>query len=144
MKKFLLPEDHIARPIPTLSDRQFVVDKSGLSSAAARAQRELFWYREALLETVRARWREVGSSGRAGELSLRQQRLTYPMLECLRTETARVGMSLWLREDEEWRELPRRDGKFMPPPNEFVYVRAEIANTSREYRLAGSIFRILD
>ncbi|KZV62838.1 hypothetical protein PENSPDRAFT_641660 [Peniophora sp. CONT] len=130
LKKFLLPEEVVARAIPTLSDRQFVIDKSGLSTAAVRAQRELFWYREALLETVRARWREVGSSGRAGELSLRQQRLTYPMLECLRTETARVGLSLWLREDDEWTELPRRDGRFMPPPNEFVYVRLEAENKS--------------
>jgi hypothetical protein len=45
--------------IPTLSDRQFVVDKSGLSAAAARTQRELFWYREALLKAVRGCWQEV-------------------------------------------------------------------------------------
>lgn len=58
--KINLTEEHIARPIPTLSDRQFVVDKSGLSSAEERTRRELFWYREELINSVHGRWREVG------------------------------------------------------------------------------------
>ncbi|EEB87742.1 hypothetical protein MPER_14794, partial [Moniliophthora perniciosa FA553] len=28
IKKFILSDEHISQPIPTLSDRQFVVDKS--------------------------------------------------------------------------------------------------------------------
>jgi hypothetical protein len=59
IKKFILSEAHLSRPIPTLSDRQFVVTKSKLSKAQERAQRELFWYREELFKRLRGRWREV-------------------------------------------------------------------------------------
>jgi hypothetical protein len=61
VKKYLLSEDQLSQPIPTLSDRQFVVQKSKLSSSEAKAQRELFWYREELFKCVRGRWREVSS-----------------------------------------------------------------------------------
>lgn len=59
IKKFALPEDDVAKVIPTLSDRQFVVSKSNLSKEQERAQRELFWYREELFKYVRGRWKEV-------------------------------------------------------------------------------------
>jgi hypothetical protein len=42
-----------------LSDRQFVVDKTKLSIAEYKLQRELFWYREELFKSVRGHWREV-------------------------------------------------------------------------------------
>ena len=42
-----------------LSDRQFVVDKTKLSVAEYKLQRELFWYREELFKSVRGHWREV-------------------------------------------------------------------------------------
>jgi hypothetical protein len=59
LKRFRLSEEQLEKPIPTLSDRQFVVDKTGMSSSEARLQRELFWYREDLFKCVRARWQEV-------------------------------------------------------------------------------------
>jgi hypothetical protein len=59
VKKFRLSDDQISHPIPTLSDRQFVVGKSKLSIEEEQAQRELFWYREELLKIVSARWKEV-------------------------------------------------------------------------------------
>ena len=60
IKKFRLSDEQVAKPIPTLSDRQFVVTKSGLSSTEERLQRELFWYREELFKYVRCTWKEVG------------------------------------------------------------------------------------
>ena len=59
VKKFRLSDDLISEPIPTLSDRQFVVGKSRLSIEEEQAQRELFWYREELLKIISARWKEV-------------------------------------------------------------------------------------
>lgn len=59
VKQFLLPDDRVSEPIPTLSDRQFVVTKSNLSSAEEKNQRELFWYREELLKLIRGHWQEV-------------------------------------------------------------------------------------
>ena len=59
IRKIRLPEEHVSRPIPTLSDRQFVVAKSNLSDEEERTQRELFWYREELFKCVRGHWKEA-------------------------------------------------------------------------------------
>ena len=59
IKRFSLPESQTSVPIPTLSDRQFVVSKSKLTSIEEKRQRELFWYREELFKRIKARWREV-------------------------------------------------------------------------------------
>ncbi|KAI8998543.1 TRAPP II complex [Trametes punicea] len=130
IKKISLPEEHASRPIPMLSDRQFVVAASQLSPSEERAQRELFWYREELFKVVHGRWRENGGT-RAGDLSLRQQRMTLPMLEALRVEAARVRMTL-IRLDDEGNAQPvpvdPAGSKFLPPPNEFVYLRTSITN----------------
>jgi trafficking protein particle complex subunit 9 len=60
-KKFLLPEDHVSKPIPTLSERQFIVDKTKMSTSEVQMQRELFWYREELFKHITGRWQEVGA-----------------------------------------------------------------------------------
>ncbi|KAF8894639.1 TRAPP II complex [Infundibulicybe gibba] len=115
VKKFLLSEEHTSQPIPTLSDRQYVVTKSKLSSVQERIQRELFWYREELFKIIRGNWTEAGGT-RLGELSLRQQRLTLSMLETLRLETARVHMSLDLCDQSAHVDVEHR-GKCYPKPN---------------------------
>lgn len=149
IKKMLLSEEHISKPIPTLSDRQFVVAKSSLTSSEEKAQRELFWYREELFKAVSGRWKEVSSSERrlywlltgfqsggtrSGELSLRKQRLTLPMLEALRTETARVEMSLLSYDEDRTVPVPidPSGSKSLPPPHEFVYLQTRVTNLSGE------------
>ncbi|KAJ7063346.1 TRAPP II complex [Mycena amicta] len=128
IKKFILSEAHISQPIPTLSDRQFVVTKSKLSKEQERAQRELFWYREELFKCIRGRWREAGGT-RAGDLSLRQQRMTLPMLETLRTETASIYMSLH-RQEAGKKPVTLNVGKYYPPFSEFLYLRTKVTNLS--------------
>lgn len=59
LKKFQLPEEVTSQAIPMLSDRQFIVEKTKLSSEEDKLQRELFWYREELFKSVRGHWREV-------------------------------------------------------------------------------------
>ncbi|KAH9946027.1 TRAPP II complex [Epithele typhae] len=132
LKKLSLSEEHVSRPIPMLSDRQYVVSSSKLSPEEERSQRELFWYREELFKSVRGKWRENGGT-RAGDLSLRQQRMTLPMLEALRVETARVRMTL-VQHDDNGNEKPipldPAGVKYMPPPHEFVYLRTTVTNLS--------------
>jgi len=129
IKKFILSEAHISQPIPTLSDRQFIVTKSKLSETQERAQRELFWYREELFKTLRGRWREAGGT-RSGDLSLRQQRMTLPMLETLRTETASIHISLNRHENSDKIPVTLNDGKYYPRSSEFVYLRTKVTNLS--------------
>jgi len=59
LQKIQLPEEVTSQAIPMLSDRQFVVEKTKLSSEEDKLQRELFWYREELFKGVRGHWREV-------------------------------------------------------------------------------------
>lgn len=55
----MLQDSVSSSAIPMLSDRQFVVAKDKLSEEAELLQRELFWYREKLVELLKARWLEV-------------------------------------------------------------------------------------
>lgn len=130
VKKFRLADDQISQPIPTLSDRQFVVGKSKLSIEEEQAQRELFWYREELLKIVSARWKETNGD-RNGYLSLRQQRLTLPMLKALRTDMVQVDLTLIVdTPDSSPQELDYSGGKYIASPNEMLYLRVEVANSS--------------
>ncbi|PBK78204.1 hypothetical protein ARMSODRAFT_947080 [Armillaria solidipes] len=124
LRKFLLTQQHVSETIPTLSDRQFVLTESKLSDEEERTQKELFWYREELFKSLQCRWQEMGGV-RSGDLSLRQQRMTLSMLNTLRTETARIDMSL-LTFDEL--EVPHRNGKYHTQANEFVHLRIKIKN----------------
>ncbi|KAL0946868.1 hypothetical protein HGRIS_013034 [Hohenbuehelia grisea] len=125
IKKMLLPTSRISKPIPTLSDRQFVVDKFGLSAEEEQTQRELFWYREELFKCVNATWREAGGT-RHGGLSLRRQRMSLRMLDILRTEKARVSLSLLSCSNEGETLIPYGQGVYHPLPHEFVYLRIKV------------------
>lgn len=62
LDRIVIPSEELARPIPSLSNRQFVVSKVQTSAAEERATREIFWYREELLKRIRASWNEVSGS----------------------------------------------------------------------------------
>ena len=131
------------------------MDKSKLSSEDSKLQRELFWYREELLKRIRGQWKEVrrhlstfthitepkkAGGSRSGDLSLRQQRLTKPMLHALRTDPVRIQMELLQQQQGEDEDgvsqtiVNRRDGKYRAPPNEFLFLRMWIRNVSRKLR----------
>lgn len=57
VKRICLPKEVTEAAIPSLTQRQFVV--SGLASEDDKAQKELFWYREELLNELNATWKEV-------------------------------------------------------------------------------------
>ncbi|EAU88629.2 hypothetical protein CC1G_12021 [Coprinopsis cinerea okayama7 len=127
IKKMILPESVTSQPIPTLSDRQFVVTKSGLTDVEQKLQRELFWYREELFKCVRGQWQETGGI-RKGELSLRSQRMTLHMLETLRLEAARVQLSLVSATGDE--PITKSGGKYEPTANEFISLCVKVQNIS--------------
>lgn len=85
LKKIQLSEEVTSQTIPMLSDRQFVVGKTKLSSEEDKLQRELFWYREELFKSVRGHWREVRltsldnlqSSDNSGESRVGLGRVNY-------------------------------------------------------------------
>ncbi|KXN89239.1 hypothetical protein AN958_05993 [Leucoagaricus sp. SymC.cos] len=126
LRRIKLSEKEISEPIPTLSERQFVVAKDKLSAPELQLQKELFWYREALFKSVHGYWKEAGGT-RAGGISLRQQRMTLPMLETLRSDIARIDLRIVSSNFTEKKVTERRrDLK----PNEFVELKAKVTNLS--------------
>ncbi|KAG8937942.1 hypothetical protein FRC00_008884 [Tulasnella sp. 408] len=127
LKRLSLPVAVTQQPIPTLSNRQFVVSKEKLSVTEEQVQRELFWYREHLFKSLKAHWREP-SSGRQGEIYLRSLRLTMPMLRALQTSPCKLQITLVRQEDDN--EAPRQGLKYVATPCEFYFIRARITNNS--------------
>ena len=64
--------------------------------------------------------------------------MTLPMLETLRTESARIHLELFRPDseaDEERLPISRNGGTYYPVPYEFVYLRMRITNLSCELNL---------
>ncbi|KAF9137852.1 hypothetical protein BGX30_009846 [Mortierella sp. GBA39] len=87
VRRMVLSTEQLATPIPTLSNKQFVLARgTALSSEEQAKERALFWFREELLKRVVARWTCKDTSGRFGKFDLRTLRLTKPMLSVLKIE----------------------------------------------------------
>ncbi|KAG0213874.1 hypothetical protein BGX28_003298 [Mortierella sp. GBA30] len=89
VRRMVLSTDQLAQPIPTLSNKQFVVARgaaAALSTEEQATERALFWFREELLKRVVARWTCKDTSGRFGRFDLRMLRLTKSMLNVLKIE----------------------------------------------------------
>ncbi|EJU05644.1 hypothetical protein DACRYDRAFT_113706 [Dacryopinax primogenitus] len=125
-REYLTPSS-TSEPIPSLLQRQFLVSKARLSTLEEREQRLLYWYREQLFSSVRATWREP-ISGRAGELSLRKQRMKMPMLEAFRAQKVQVEVSVLAEGEGEVREIEQNMGRYEVPSNDWVYLRVKVTN----------------
>ncbi|KIR54356.1 hypothetical protein I315_02836 [Cryptococcus gattii Ru294] len=88
-----IPQDILSQSIPSLSERQYVVDKEKKSASRIALERELFWYREALLDMLDLIWTEPGSQ-RHGSLILRNQILTPSLLQVFRADAIDVRVIL--------------------------------------------------
>ena len=61
LPRCLIQPADLDRPIPTLSERQYVVQKAKRTPAEEKRYREAFWYREQLLLALNATWVEVST-----------------------------------------------------------------------------------
>ncbi|KAI6005920.1 TRAPP II complex [Pisolithus albus] len=130
VRRLRLGDDVISQPIPILTDRQLVITKSHLSKEEEQARHEAFWYREELLKIVHARWKEI-TSGRFGDVSLRQQPMTTHMLNAFKADRVYVDMSFIHPGPEPASSvrLQRSLGKYVVPPNTIVNLRVQLTNT---------------
>ncbi|KAG5978741.1 hypothetical protein E4U55_006010 [Claviceps digitariae] len=95
MKKIYIEDAHEAVPSLNPSQkRQFVVSASKISPEMERANREAFWYRERLLENLKATWRTTSVPKRKGMVELRSMRLTPRMIEAIKVDEMEVSMSI--------------------------------------------------
>ncbi|KAM0789161.1 hypothetical protein ACM66B_000010 [Microbotryomycetes sp. NB124-2] len=133
LDRFLLPPLAWNKPIPSLSQRQFVVSKAVQSAQEERWTRELFWYRQTLLRRIKAGWNEVGSL-RNGEISLESLQLSKPMLEVLRSDDIEIEMCLQRNPSSEVDtfQLQGRGQRlvYTAASNEFIDVAVSIDNNT--------------
>ncbi|SCZ89502.1 BZ3500_MvSof-1268-A1-R1_Chr9g10432 [Microbotryum saponariae] len=128
-----IPAEEAERPIPALSERQFVLSKHQVSAAEQRSTRELFWFREELLRRIRATWNEVGSL-RTGTISLRSLKLSSSLLDVLKGDEVEVELQLVENEasSPEAFHFKGRGNRlvYAAQPNEFIDVCAYVSNHS--------------
>lgn len=89
VKRLFLSSDDIAKPIPSLSIKQFVVGKDKTTAI----EKEMFWYRKALLSKLRLTWREM-STQTIGEAWLQDAEFTESMLNALKLDEYALAVSL--------------------------------------------------
>ncbi|GAA6025577.1 hypothetical protein JCM11491_005997 [Sporobolomyces phaffii] len=134
LDRLSLTHEELDRPIPVLSERQFIVAKVKRSREEERAEREMFWYRQELFSRVDLRWNEVGSL-RTGSISLRHLALDARHLANVRLDD--VAVDLFLAENPAATpasfELRGRGHRLVydARPDEFIDVCARVTNDSR-------------
>ena len=134
--RLYLPNMHA--PIPSLNPankRQFVVSATKSTPEGERAMREEFWYREALLERIRATWRDE-NTGRRGDVDLRCLRLNSRMIEAVRLKELDVKMSVAAANNvgngDEGTVTELAPSKFSVPTSTFLTLRITLYNRSSD------------
>lgn len=95
VKRIAIDNPHEA--VPSLNpsrNRQFVVSSSKISPEMERANREAFWYRERLLEKIKATWRTTSIPKRSGTVELRSTRLASRMIEAIKMDEVDIAVSV--------------------------------------------------
>ncbi|ATY62917.1 hypercellular (hypA) [Cordyceps militaris] len=95
IKRMLLEDPHAS--IPSLNPnktRQFVVSSSKISPDMERANREAFWYREKILDSLKATWRTASVPRKEGVIDLRNIRLTTRMIEAIKIDEVDITISM--------------------------------------------------
>lgn len=91
LRRIYLEDPHAFIPALNPSrQRQFVVSTK-ISPEAERANREAFWYRERILDSLKGTWR---SGGRTGQIELRSMRLTGRMIEALKVDDVGIEITV--------------------------------------------------
>lgn len=95
VRRVYLEDPH--ESIPSLNPsrkRQFVVSASNISPDMERANREAFWYRERILDRLRAIWRTTSAPKRSGAVELRNMRLTSRMMEAIKVDEVGIDVTV--------------------------------------------------
>ncbi|ODQ81901.1 hypothetical protein BABINDRAFT_160132 [Babjeviella inositovora NRRL Y-12698] len=91
VKRIKFSDEHLQQPIPSLRNKQFIVDKT--SKEEARFIREAFWYRKQILSLLQGTWKEA-ESDRHGDIELRGIRLSQKMVNILKVQKAFLELTL--------------------------------------------------
>ncbi|KAI5924337.1 transport protein Trs120 or TRAPPC9 TRAPP II complex subunit-domain-containing protein [Camillea tinctor] len=136
---FPVPRIYLEDPhasVPALNpsrQRQFVVSRGNITPDIERANREAFWYREKILQTLSGTWTTLSGPARQGSIELRSIRLTARMIDVIKIDEVGIDVSV-----ENWQPDTEAEGKAPAPKDgsvyvdEFVQIRVRVANRTDE------------
>lgn len=83
--------------IPALNPsrrRQFVVSTSKITPETERANREAFWFRERIIDSLKGTWKTLSGPARSGSIELRGIRLTPRMIEAVKIDEVGIDVAV--------------------------------------------------
>lgn len=124
-------EEYLNQRIPSLRNKQFVVDKK-TPQAEQEFIKHAFWYKEEILKRVSATWKVSSTSsssssihaGKMGTIDLRSFRFSSKMIEVLEVE--KIGILLTLL-DQENQPVDLNNANL----NRFYTVRLQLTNRNK-------------
>ena len=131
--KMYVPDHERRMPIPSPlvgARRQYIVSSSSTGSPEAElASREIFWYRQGILNQLHAEWEEE-QSGRRGSINLRSLRLSPRMLDSLKLNDLEISSEIKPATGEET-EIPKIGrSRYRAPLNTFLSATVLLRNHS--------------
>lgn len=134
MSKLYVENPH--SPIPSLNpgrQKQFIFDADH-NVEDDRAETELFWYREELLNRLSGTWQEVDSD-RTGYIDMRVIKLDQDMLDIVRRTAVKIDVEVGETNKETSGARPSETQNFNVAANGFITLKAVVRNDgSRKIR----------
>ncbi|KAI1438789.1 transport protein Trs120 or TRAPPC9 TRAPP II complex subunit-domain-containing protein [Xylaria sp. CBS 124048] len=112
--------------IPALNpsrQRQFVVSTSKITPEVERANREAFWYREKMLESISGTWKTLSGPSIEGAIRLRGITLTPRMVDAIKVDE--IGIDISMADPKAEGKVEEDNSIFV---DEFVQITVEITN----------------
>ncbi|KAI4594880.1 hypothetical protein KJ359_007402 [Pestalotiopsis sp. 9143b] len=97
---FPIPRVYLEDPyasIPSINpsrQRQFVVSTSKITPETERANREAFWFRERVVDSLKGSWKTLSGPPRSGSIELRSMRLTPRMVEAVKIDEVAIDVAV--------------------------------------------------
>lgn len=129
IQRFSLSSEDVTRPIPTLSDKQFVVGRDRTTSV----ETELFWYRERLVSGLSLNWRDANAS-RSGSIDVSRLSLTEAMVAALQIPELSITTTLSVDGIESERD---DQGRWLLLCGDFVEMAMRVHNRGGESIFSG-------
>ncbi|CAJ2508209.1 Uu.00g093950.m01.CDS01 [Anthostomella pinea] len=130
---FPIPRIYLDDPhasIPALNpsrQRQFVVSSSKITPEIERGNREAFWYREKILESLSGTWKTLSGPAREGTIDLRGIRLAPRMIEAIKIDEIGIDVSVESRKPDD--STTHSNGMYV---DEFAQIKVLITNRMDE------------
>ncbi|KAI3323231.1 Trs120-domain-containing protein [Xylariaceae sp. AK1471] len=126
--RLYLEDPHASLPALNPSrQRQFVVSSSKITPEIERGNREAFWYRDKMLESISGTWKTLSGPPREGTIHLRGIRLTPRMIEVIKIDEISIDISV--EDPQSERPQGSENSIFV---DEFVQMKLQITNRMNE------------